>query len=157
MLDHAIANGWDSEYGGFWDAGYYFEGEEKCTIVQQIKNWWAQSEGLNALLIMSRIFPGEKVYHEYFLKQWNYIKNYLLDHENGDWYEGGLDKEPHFKTGHKGHIWKAAYHTGRTLMNAVKIFSNDFPELCPTNEGFIKTAAHFDKFIEHWRKAAEKL
>ena len=24
MVDHALANGWDSKYGGLYDAGYYF-------------------------------------------------------------------------------------------------------------------------------------
>jgi mannobiose 2-epimerase len=157
MLDHAIANGWDEVNGGFWDAGYYIEGEEKITIIQHTKNWWAQAEGLNALLLMSRIFPDEKIYQDYFHKQWNYIKNYLLDNENGDWYEGGLDKEPDFKKGPKGHIWKAAYHTGRALMNSVKILSKDYPEDCPQNYGFIETSKHFNDFIEHWRKLAESM
>jgi mannobiose 2-epimerase len=154
MMDHAIANGWDNENGGFWDAGYYMEGEEKITIIQHTKNWWAQAEGLNALLLMSRIFPEEKIYSEYFHKQWKYIKNYLLDNENGDWYEGGLDKEPDFKLGPKGHIWKAAYHTGRALMNCIKVLSKDHPEVCPANKGFVNTANHFNEFIEHWHKLA---
>ncbi|MGA7721718.1 MAG: AGE family epimerase/isomerase [Ignavibacteriaceae bacterium] len=157
MLDHAIANGWDQENGGFWDAGYYFEGEEKITIIQQTKNWWAQAEGLNALLLMSKIFPDEKNYNEYFIKQWNYIKKYLLDYENGDWFEGGLDKEPHFKIGPKGHIWKAAYHTGRALMNCLKILAKDDPEYGLKNEGFIKTVKHFNDFVEHWNKVAGEL
>ncbi|MGD1007931.1 MAG: AGE family epimerase/isomerase [Ignavibacteriaceae bacterium] len=155
MLDHALANGWDEENGGFWDAGYYLEGKEKITIIQHTKNWWAQAEGLNALLLMSRIFADEKKYKEYFFKQWSYIKNFLLDYENGDWYEGGLDKEPNFKNGAKGHIWKAAYHTGRALMNCIKILSKDHPEACPESEGFIKTAKHFNDFIEHWHKLAK--
>jgi mannobiose 2-epimerase len=157
MLDHALANGWDNENGGFWDAGYYMEGEDKITIIQHTKNWWAQAEGLNALLIMSKIFPAEKKYNEYFIKQWNYIKNYMLDNENGDWYEGGLDKEPDFKKGPKGHIWKAAYHTGRALMNCVKILAKDNPGIGPANPGFIKAANHFNEFIEHWQKTASGL
>jgi mannobiose 2-epimerase len=156
MLDHAIANGWDEENGGFWDAGYYFEGDENISIVQHTKNWWAQAEGLNALLLMSRIFPDEQIYQVYFFKQWNYIKNSLLDYENGDWFEGGLDKEPNFKKGPKGHIWKAAYHTGRALMNCIKILSRDYPEISPKNEGFVKTANHFNDFIEHWHQLAVK-
>jgi mannobiose 2-epimerase len=154
MLDHALANGWDAENGGFWEAGYYFKGDEKLTIIQHTKNWWAQAEALNVLLIMSKIFPDEKIYQEYFVKQWNYIKTYLLDYENGDWYEGGIDKEPHFKDGPKGHIWKAAYHTGRALMNCIQVLSKDNSEICPKNEGFVKTAKHFNDFIGHWQKLA---
>ncbi len=121
MLDHALRYGFDESAGGFYDGGYYLKGETECTVVLSSKNWWAQAEGLNALLLFSKIFPGEKKYEEYFLKQWNYVKTYIIDPENGDWFEGGIDKEPHFKTGPKSHIWKCTYHTGRALMNCIDL------------------------------------
>ena len=156
MVDHAMVNGWDNDNGGFYDAGYYFAGENNCTIIQPTKNWWAQAEGLNVLLIMSRIFPDEEKYKYYFERQWNYIKNYLLDDENGGWFEGGLDKEPHFKTGQKGHIWKGSYHTGRALMNCTKILADkNFPLM--KNENFKNEKKKFDAFINHWKKNAESL
>lgn len=151
MMDHAIMNGWDNEKGGFFDAGYYFDEDEKCTIIQSTKNWWAQAEALNTLLIMSRIFPDNEIYYNYFLKQWDYIKNYLIDHENGDWFEGGLDKEPHFRKGPKGHIWKTAYHTFRALSNCAKIFSIDNLSNCPQNKGFIKEVNSLKAFLKHWQ------
>jgi cellobiose epimerase len=157
MVDHAIVNGWDNEKGGFFDAGYYFNGDNKCTIVQATKNWWAQAEGLNVLLIMSRLFPENEIYYNFFLKQWEYIKNYLIDFKYGDWFEGGLDKEPHFQKGPKGHIWKAAYHTGRALMNCIKILSRDHPDQGPHNKGFIEGVNHFDKFFQHWKGVKEDL
>ena len=121
MLDHALRYGFDESVGGFYDGGYYFKGDSHCSVVQGTKNWWAQAEGLNALLLFSRIFPEEKKYEEYFRRQWNYVKSYILDPVNGDWYEGGIDKEPQFKTGPKSHIWKCTYHTGRALMNCIQI------------------------------------
>ncbi len=156
MVDHAIVNGWDDENGGFYDAGYYFAGENNCTIIQSTKNWWAQAEGLNILLIMSKIFPDEQIYNDYFKRQWNYIKNYLLDDENGGWFEGGLDKEPHFKTGPKGHIWKCSYHTGRALMNCTKILADKDSPLMK-NERFKHSKEVFDEFLNHWKESAETL
>jgi len=47
------------------------------------------------------------------------VQNYLIDHQYGDWYEEGLDKEPERKTAAKGHIWKATYHNYRALSNCV--------------------------------------
>jgi mannobiose 2-epimerase len=157
MLDHALVNGWDNENGGFVDAAFYFGNDNVCTVVQPTKNWWAQAEALNVLLIMSKIFPENDIYRTYFLKQWNYIKTYILDHEYGDWFEGGLDREPHFRNGRKGHIWKAAYHTGRTLMNCIKMLSIDDAEPCFKNEGFLKEVAEFSEFIEHWKSIGEKI
>ncbi len=157
MVDHAIENGWDGENGGFFDAGYYFKGEDKCTIIQPTKNWWAQAEALNVLLIMSKLFPENKTYPEYFVRQWNYVKKYLLDYEHGDWYEGGLDKEPHFKTGPKGHIWKCDYHTGRAMMNCIKMLAGDDFKPLKGSNGFTEAKKGFDGFIAHWRKTAGKL
>ena len=156
MVDHAIENGWDKENGGFFDAGYYFAGDARCTIIQSTKNWWAQAEALNVLLLMARIFPDNKVYPEYFSRQWQYVDRYLLDHENGDWFEGGLDKEPHFKTGPKGHIWKCNYHTGRAMMNCMKMLAEDGFAL--TKEGkFRKLKEDSDEFISHWQNTARKI
>ncbi|MGA9407504.1 MAG: AGE family epimerase/isomerase [Bacteroidota bacterium] len=125
MLDHALKYGFDESVGGFYDGGYYFKGENECKIIKETKNWWAQAEGLNALLLFSKIFPQEKKYHDNFLKQWNYVKTYIIDPKNGDWFEGGLDKEPHFETGLKSHIWKCTYHTGRALMNCINLLGDE--------------------------------
>jgi mannobiose 2-epimerase len=59
-------------------------------------------------------------YFDLFKKLWNYIQTYLVDHEQGDWYEGGLDKEPQRKTAAKGHTWKATYHQFRAMDNCIK-------------------------------------
>lgn len=157
MVDHAIANGWDNEKGGFYDAGYYFAGEDKCSIIQHTKNWWAQAEGLNILLMMSNIFPKNRIYADYFERQWSYVKNYLLDNQYGGWFEGGLDKEPEFKTGPKGHIWKCAYHTGRALMNCIKMLAGSDYYLMKQSKGFAEFKSGSDKFIKHWQETAEKL
>ena len=125
MLDHAMQNGWDASAGGFYDGGYYFDDQNGCSIIKETKNWWAQAEGLNALLLFSRIFPQENKYYEYFLRQWNYVKSNIIDSAGGDWYEGGIDKEPHFRKGPKSHMWKCTYHTCRALMNCISLLKGN--------------------------------
>ena len=121
MVDHSVENGWDKAVGGFYDAGYYFKGKNTVTIIKNTKNWWAQAEGLNSLLMMAELFPDDPHhYKSLFLKQWEYINTYLIDHEHGDWYEGGIDKEPDMKLAMKAQIWKANYHNSRALMNCLK-------------------------------------
>jgi mannobiose 2-epimerase len=121
MVDHAVRNGWDDSVGGFYDEGYYLKGKQGITITLDTKNWWAQAEGLNTLLLMADRYPNDPLrYDEKFLKQWQYIDTYLIDHQYGGWYQGGLDKEPQARTALKGQIWKAAYHDGRALMNVVR-------------------------------------
>ncbi|HET8654691.1 MAG TPA: AGE family epimerase/isomerase [Longimicrobiaceae bacterium] len=128
MVDHALRTGWDDGVGGFYDEGYYFRDRPGVTIIADTKNWWAQAEGLNTLLLMGDLFPSDPMhYQQRFLKQWSYIDRYLIDHQHGGWYEGGLDKEPQRKTGDKGHIWKAAYHDSRAMMNVVRRLRNPPP------------------------------
>ena len=116
MVDHSLETGWDKEVGGFYDGGYYFEGEDEITTVNDKKNWWAQAEGLNTLLIMAEKFPEDETnYRKYFNELWSYTKTYMIDQEQGGWYEWGIDKTPDAKMALKGHIWKATYHNYRAL------------------------------------------
>ena len=121
MVDHALKNGWDNRLGGFYNEAYYFKGRDTISIINDSKNWWAQAECMNTLLLMADLYPDDPMkYFEKFKKLWNYNQVYLIDHVHGDWYEQGLDKEPQRKTGLKGHIWKATYHQFRALANCVK-------------------------------------
>ena len=121
MVDHSLNYGWDKEVGGFYDGGFYFKGDEELTIIQDSKNWWAQAEGLHTLLIMTDYFPEDNMaYFDKFQQQWDYIKKFVIDQEHGEWYLGGLDKEPHHRQARKGQIWKTSYHNFRSLANCVQ-------------------------------------
>ena len=121
MVDHALRFGFDDSVGGLYDGGYYMEEDGPIEIVRDSKNWWAQVETLNTLQLMEGLYPNDPMdYGGKFLKQWRYINTYLIDHERGGFYAGGLDKEPERKTGNKSGIWKGAYHTARSLLNVVE-------------------------------------
>lgn len=125
MVDHALANGWDNDIGGFYYEGYYLPSSDSITILNQAKEWWVQAEGLNALLLMAELFPQEKKYADAFLKQWEYMNIYLIDHEHGGWYKDGLDKNPEQLKGAKGSEWKVNYHEARSLMNCIKMLKSE--------------------------------
>jgi mannobiose 2-epimerase len=70
--------------------------------------------------MMSKLFPGEKLnYYEKFCVQWEYIKKYLIDHQYGGFYWGGIDKAPRVNFAPKSTIWKCNYHTSRGLINCI--------------------------------------
>ena len=121
MVDHTLAYGYDQENGGFYEQLFYNKGNETPSLVFNRKNWWAQAEGMHALLLFSTLFPEEKRYEELFLQEWEYIKTYLIDPVHGGWYANGLDIEPRFKTAPKGGIWKGNYHNGRSLMRCIEL------------------------------------
>ncbi len=157
MVDHALENGFDNVNGGFYEEGYYFRNETTCSIIKDTKNWWAQAEALNIFLIMSKIFPNEKKYIDTFVKEWDYINKYIINHENGDWFWGGLDKEPHYKKETKGKIWKGTYHTGRALMNCIVMLADENYPLYKSSKGFRDLVNQSNEFITHWKKISETL
>ena len=121
MVDHSLQYGWDKTVGGFYEAGYYFKGQDTVTIIKDTKNWWAQAEGMNSLLMMAELFPNDAHnYKSLFHTEWDYINTYLIDHVHGDWYPNGIDKEPEEKLAMKAQIWKCNYHNARSLMNCLK-------------------------------------
>jgi mannobiose 2-epimerase len=126
MVDHALEWGWDSEKGGFYDGGYYWNGPADRTFENRAKVWWTQAEGLNSLLLMSKLFPEEKQYKERFLTQHEYIDVYLVDHKRGGWYHEGLDTNPQAKTDAKANIWKVNYHNIRSLINVIRMIQGEF-------------------------------
>ncbi len=127
MVDHSLEKGWDKKVAGFYDQGYYFKNETDITIIKASKNWWAQAEGLNTLLLMADSYAKDEItYFNYFRKMWTYIDTYIIDHVNGDWYEEGIDHDPQRKTSHKGHIWKATYHQYRALSHVIDRLRSSF-------------------------------
>jgi len=120
MVDQTLAHGFDQKMGGFYDEGYYFKDKNEWVVLSKNAQWWVHAEGLNALLLMSKIYPEERKYYEAFLKQWNYIDTYLIDKKYGEWYFNGLNTSPAAKDANKGSIWKVNYHNGRALMNCIQ-------------------------------------
>lgn len=125
LVAHALANGFDQVSGGFYDEGYYLPGSNGITILSKNAQWWVQAEGLNALLLMSKIFPKEKKYYQSYLKMWSYIDNYLIDKQHGDWYINGLNYNPEVIDAPKASVWKCNYHNGRALMNCIRMLKNE--------------------------------
>jgi cellobiose epimerase len=125
LVDHALLVGWDEQFGGFYDRGYYFNPTDPITITSNAKIWWTQAEGLNALLLMSKLFPDEKEYWDLFVRQWHYIKTYQIDHKYGEWYIEGLDKSPEALYSPKASQWKVNYHNSRALMNCIRMLDSE--------------------------------
>jgi mannobiose 2-epimerase len=131
VVDHSLATGWDTKKGGFYYGGYYFKGSDDISIEDDNKQWWVQAEGLNTLLLMSKLFSEDPLYLKMFIKQWKYIDTYLIDYENGGWYHAGLDVNPEGKKDPKANIWKVNYHTMRSLMNCIKMLRDKYELISP--------------------------
>lgn len=125
LIDHSIFNGFDQNAGCFYGEGYYMKGSDSITILEKKAQWWIQSEGLNALLLMSKIYPEDKMYREAFEKVWKFIDTNLMDKTYGEWYMEGLNFSPESRNAPKASIWKVNYHNSRALMNCIRLLKNE--------------------------------
>jgi len=121
ILDHSLL-GLDPVNGGLFDQGYYFDREKPVVIIKDSKEWWAQAEALNTLLIFQQFYP-EAGYDKHFKNQWKYIKKHVIDSDNGGWYIHGLDTRPMAEQRPKASIWKSTYHNYRALANILDILN----------------------------------
>lgn len=114
IVDHALEFGWDTENGGFYDAGSVFGSTPYVTD----KIWWVQAEGLNALLLMHARYGAETPrYWEAFNRQWAFIRDRQTDTHFGGWYAAVAQNGASIPGRAKSDGWTEAYHQGRALLN----------------------------------------
>jgi len=115
LVDHALAYGWDEENGGFYREGTTYGKPEDLR-----KEWWAQFEGLNSLLLMHEKYGrNSDKYWKAFLMQWQFIKDKQVDHEFGGIYDT-VERDGTATNRIKARMWKEAYHDGRSLLNVTE-------------------------------------
>lgn len=124
LVDHALAFGFDNERGGLAAfgsiTGHVLEAEE-LGEERLLKSWWAQAELLNALCDACRR-TGDIKYFEALVKTFDWIQNFQMDHEYGDWYQDTCWRTGQPVTTDKGAEFKTAFHAGRALIRAINAF-----------------------------------
>ncbi|MFI5153926.1 MAG: hypothetical protein ACHQET_11370, partial [Chitinophagales bacterium] len=92
-------------------------------------------------------------YFQKFKILWKYAQTYLIDHEYGDWYPGGLDTDPQMKTALKGQIWKGTYHVFRALANCVERLKPD--KISPTVPRELRLEKTNKSFSLKWKASTD--
>jgi mannobiose 2-epimerase len=127
MVDTMLRVAWDAEKGGFHFAGSTFGpiNFEGTVLFVRNKSWWPQAEGMKALLAMARLYPDEAdFYLERFVRQWGYVKRYLIDAKHGGWFSTGLDTNPEAAKEPKATMWKDASHETRALLACLRLLDS---------------------------------
>lgn len=123
MVDIMLLFAWDPERGGFHTAGSALgrlELEDGIFFVPE-KSWWVQGDALMILVAMARLYPEDPLdYASYALRQWDYIKKYLVDPKQGGWYFRGIDVSPKAKRMPKASMWKDASHETEAMVDSLK-------------------------------------
>ena len=100
--------GLDSD-GGLW---YEFDAEKNELIAE--KHWWVQAEALIGFYNAYQLTNDEKFLNIVY-KNWKFIKKYILDKQNGEWF-WGVNRDYSLIEKDKAGFWKCPYHNGRACL-----------------------------------------
>jgi mannobiose 2-epimerase len=117
LVDHAMQYGWDKQLGGLYDAGTMNAQGVVTGGLRTEKIWWVEAEHLNALLLLHEHAGKEtSQYWDAFIKEWDWISKYQIDHTNGGWWPTvQADGTPASRV--KADMWTECYHQGRAMLN----------------------------------------
>ena len=114
LVDHCLKVGFDATSGSLNSEGP----ADGNGTSDRSRVWWVQAESLNALLLMHERYGNEDArYWNAFVKQWNFIRTYQIDHKNGGWFNTlSADNTPLRSKLAKTDAWTEGYHQGRAMM-----------------------------------------
>jgi mannobiose 2-epimerase len=111
LFDYSMTHGYDRANGGFYDSGPLAADADR-----RDKVWWVQAEALVSALTMHTL-TGEAKYADVYLKTWRLIDTAITDWQIGEWHWAvNAEGRP---VGDKANRWKAGYHNGRALIEAL--------------------------------------
>jgi mannobiose 2-epimerase len=91
-----------------------YEYEPETKHLNDSKQWWPEAEAMvgfyNAYQLSGKVHFLDKSE-----KVWNFIKQYLIDHKNGEWF-GAVDAANKVIADDKINFWKGPYHNSRSCM-----------------------------------------
>lgn len=109
----AVVEGLDKD-GGLW---YEYEPSELHLVKQ--KHWWPQAEAMVGWVNAWQVSKDEK-YLQYAFHNWQFVKQFILDKKNGEWFWGVKEDKSIMKEEDKVGIWKCPYHNSRACLEIIK-------------------------------------
>lgn len=103
------------------DGGLWYEVENGKLVGQ--KHSWPQAEALVGFYNAWQL-TGERKYLQYVLNNWQFIQQYIIDKENGEWF-WGINRDHTVMEGKdKAGFWKCPYHNTRACIEISKRISS---------------------------------
>ncbi len=115
LVDITLKEGLDSD-------GSLFNEYEHNTLDKD-KHWWPQAEAMVGLMDAYEIDP-KPAYLTSINNLWNFIKNHLIDTENGEWFWRVDSNGKPVPADDKVGFWKCPYHNSRALMELIERIEN---------------------------------
>lgn len=102
------------------DGGIFYEANLEG-LKDSDKHWWPQAEAVVGFWNAFQL-TGDEKFSRGALNCWSFIKNYLLDKINGEWYWRTDRNGVPVLTENKAGPWKAPYHNTRMCLEMIKRF-----------------------------------
>lgn len=83
------------------------------------KHWWVQAEAVIGFFNAYEL-SGDKRFLSASINTWQFIQNYIIDKEKGEWYWSVTEKGEINAFEDKAGPWKAPYHNTRMCMEIVR-------------------------------------
>lgn len=80
--------------------------------------WWAQAEAMVGFMNAYQL-SGEPHFLEASMNCWGYVKNEMIDRQNGEWF-WGRTASGDLVSDEKAGSWKAPYHNGRSCLEIMR-------------------------------------
>ncbi|MFR8837442.1 AGE family epimerase/isomerase [Bacteroides nordii] len=100
------------------EGGMIYEKNPDTYRVDADRHWWVQAETVVGYMNLFQHF-NDKGALQKAIACWDFIRKYLIDRENGEWYwsiraDGTVNREDD-----KAGFWKCPYHNGRMCMEVL--------------------------------------
>jgi mannobiose 2-epimerase len=103
-----------NERGGLWNE---FDSETKEWDKEM--HWWPQAEAMVGFYNSWQVSNKED-YLSHSLQSWTFIKDHLIDYQNGEWYWGLHSDYLPMHEKEKAGFWKCPYHNSRACLEIIK-------------------------------------
>ncbi len=110
-----------SEEGLLPDGSMMYEKNIDTVHQDTERHWWVQAETVIGFLNHYHYFGDKKSLH-IAMNCWDYIKNNLIDHTNGEWFWSIYPDGSVNRNDDKAGIWKCPYHNGRMCLEIIERF-----------------------------------
>jgi cellobiose epimerase len=107
----AAAEGLDKD-GGLW-----YEYEQENNHLVREKHWWPQAEAMIGFFHAWQI-SNEAIFLQRSINSWRFVKDHLIDKQNGEWF-WGVNEKYELIEGDKAGIWKCPYHNSRACIQII--------------------------------------
>jgi mannobiose 2-epimerase len=117
-ISHAATAGLNQN-GGLW-----YEYDTKTKQWNKEMHWWPQAEAMVGFYNAWQISDDEQ-YLTHSLNSWSFIKDHLIDHQNGEWFWGLNSDFSLMQNKDKAGFWKCPYHNSRACIEIIKRINLD--------------------------------